>query len=72
MLSRKFGTTLRELRAMAELSQEELALKAKLHRTYISQMERGLKNPTLGTVGKLADIFKIKISKLLAMTEDRS
>jgi len=51
---------LRELRAEAGLSQEELAARANIHRTYVSFLERGLKNPS---VGKL-----IAISRAVGVT----
>jgi transcriptional regulator with XRE-family HTH domain len=51
---RRFAETLREARVNAEISQEELAERAGLHRTYISQLERGLKSPSLDVIVALA------------------
>jgi transcriptional regulator with XRE-family HTH domain len=45
---------LRELRRASGLSQEELADRAGLHRTYVSAVERGERNLTVGSVEKLA------------------
>jgi transcriptional regulator with XRE-family HTH domain len=45
-----FGSVLRQLRESKGLSQEELADQCGIHRTYVSQLERGLKSPTLRLV----------------------
>jgi transcriptional regulator with XRE-family HTH domain len=50
-----FGTVLRELRENKKLSQEKLAEFCDLDRTYISLLERGLRQPTLTTLFKLSD-----------------
>lgn len=50
----RFAESLREARTKAQISQEELAERAGLHRTYISQLERGLKSPSLDVVVALA------------------
>lgn len=50
----KFGRKVRELRAAAGLSQEALAEKAGLHRTYIGMIERAEKNITLANIEKIA------------------
>jgi len=42
-----FGLAVRQKRLELKLSQEELAFQSKLHRTYISQIERGIKSPSL-------------------------
>lgn len=46
-LTRTFAAALKHYREAVNLSQEELAAKADLDRTYVSQLERGLKSPTL-------------------------
>lgn len=66
--SRKFGNTLRLARQSAGLSQEELAERAGLHRTYISQLERGLKSPTLDIIVSLATSLKLTTPQLIART----
>lgn len=50
----RFGRRLRELRLKARLSQEDLALAAGLHRTYISSVERGERNVSIMNVERLA------------------
>ena len=56
---RRFAETLRAAREKAEISQEELAERAGLHRTYISQLERGMKSPSLDVIVALARGLRI-------------
>lgn len=56
---RRFAETLREARESAGISQEQLAERAGLHRTYISQLERGLKSPSLDVIVSLAKGLRI-------------
>lgn len=58
-LEQAFGSVLQELRNENSLSQERLAEKCGLHRTYISLLERGLKNPTLTTLFRLSSHLSI-------------
>jgi two-component system response regulator len=46
------------------MSQEELAARAGLHRTYISDVERGVRNPSIASIEKLAQALKLSISAL--------
>lgn len=52
-LENAFGQALRLLREKTGLSQEELADRCGIHRTYVSQLERGLKSPTLRLVWQI-------------------
>lgn len=63
-----FGEVLRECRAKAGYSQEALALKAELDRTYISLLERGLRQPTLETLFKLAGVLEVTPSTMVSRT----
>ena len=63
--SSTFPKTLRYYRELATLSQEGLAAAAKMDRTYVSQLERGLKSPTLSTLEKLADCLGVRADSLL-------
>jgi transcriptional regulator with XRE-family HTH domain len=54
-IAQAFGKSLREARREARLSQPTLADRANLDRTFISQMERGIRQPTITTLFKLAD-----------------
>lgn len=64
-----FGEVICELRRGAGLSQEALADKAGVHRTYVSQLERGLKSPTLAVLMKLAAALEVRPSKILVLLE---
>ncbi len=55
----------RSLRKEVGLSQEELAFECDIDRTYISKVERGIANPSLLVLLKIADILKIEIKDLL-------
>ena len=57
------------LRWRVGISQEELGFRAEVHRTYISQLERGLKSPTLSVVLKLSRALDASASKLVAVVE---
>ena len=68
-LQRAFGQAVRERRKELALSQEELAERADLHRTYVSQVERGLKSPSLNTVEHLAKVLGLRPSELVRAAE---
>jgi len=61
-----FGETIRRLRKERGLSQEDLAFKADLHRTYIGMIERAEKNITLINIEKLAKALKVNIKELVS------
>lgn len=60
-----FGMKVKNLRNELNLSQEELAAKAGLHRTYIGMIERGEKNITLTNILKISAALNVKASNLL-------
>jgi transcriptional regulator with XRE-family HTH domain len=64
-----FGKVLRELRDGNNISQEKLAEYCDLDRTYISLLERGLRQPTITTIFKLAKALNISPSALIAKVE---
>ncbi len=61
----EFGNKVRDLRKEKGYSQEELAHKADLHRTYIGMIERAEKNITLVNIEKIANALECKISDLI-------
>jgi transcriptional regulator with XRE-family HTH domain len=61
----KFGERVREERLKRGLSQEALAEKAGMHRTYIGMIERAEKNITLINIEKLAKALEISLVKLM-------
>ncbi|WP_330212073.1 helix-turn-helix domain-containing protein [Pseudomonas sp. Z18(2022)] len=56
---------IRLMRRVKNLTQEQLALMAEVDRTYVSQIERCMGNPSLMVLCKLANIFKITADQLL-------
>ena len=58
----KFGNKVRKERNKLGLSQEELAAKAGVHRTYIGMIERAEKNITLENIEKVAKALNLKLS----------
>lgn len=61
---RAFGLRVRELRTAANLSQEELADRAGLHRTYVGAVERGERNLALDAMWRLADALEVRPADL--------
>lgn len=72
MIVKVFGQVLRELREENKTSQEKLAELADLDRTYISLLERGLRQPTITTIFKISSALQIKPSSLLEKVQDRT
>lgn len=62
----RLGRNVRRYRLERELSQEALADEAGIHRTYVSDVERGSRNPTIVIVEKLALALAVSASDLLA------
>ena len=65
VILKKFGQKVRSERLKQNLSQEALAAKAGVHRTYIGMIERAEKNITLLNIEKVSKALNISISKLL-------
>ena len=65
-----FGKAVREAREELGLSQEELGFESELDRTYISGIERGVRNPTIVTVGRLCRALGVRGSELMARAEE--
>lgn len=67
-----FGLTIRDARVRADWTQEELADPAGVHMTYVSDLERGLKSPTLDVVEKLAAALGTAAHRLVAAAEGQA
>lgn len=65
-IRKKFGKRVKALRKAKGWSQEELADRAGMHRTYISAVERAVRNPTLTVIDRVAKALKVPISELLS------
>ncbi|MGO4407678.1 helix-turn-helix domain-containing protein [Bosea sp. RAF48] len=61
---------MRELRAAAGLSQEEVAVRMGAEQTYVSGLERGVRNPMLTTLDRTARALNVKIGELLRERSD--
>ena len=64
-IRQRLARNLRALREQKGWSQEQYAFEAGIHRTYVSDIERGARNPTITVVEKLARPFGITASELL-------
>ena len=64
-IRKQLGKNVARLRRERGLSQEELGFESSLHRTYISGIERGIRNPTVLVLRKLADVLEVPPARLL-------
>lgn len=64
-ISLKLGGNLKRIRTAKNLSQGAIARKLEVHRSYISGIENGKRNPTLATIDKLAKALNVSVDKLL-------
>ncbi len=60
----RVGRNIKTVREARGWSQEELADRAELHRTYVSGVERGVRNPTITVLERLAKALKVTIGSL--------
>ncbi|MFT5488783.1 MAG: transcriptional regulator with XRE-family HTH domain [Paracoccaceae bacterium] len=71
-IRKRVGANLKRLRRGMGLSQEAFAFECGLHRTYISGVERGVRNPTVVILDKIATALNVPAAALLAeITDDR-
>lgn len=68
-LSLTIGRIIASRRNNLGLSQEALADRAGIHRTYVSQLERGLKSPTISVLTEIAEALETRPSNLLRLAE---
>lgn len=66
-----FGENVRKHRRLLNISQEELADRADLHRTYIGMIERAEKNITLVNIEKIANALKVSIEDLIRISNGK-
>ena len=71
-LAKCFGPAVRHHRELLRLSQEELAERAGLDRTYVSGIERGRRNPTLEVQQRLADGLGVDLDVIFATARTKS
>lgn len=70
MIENIFGLILRKYRKSQNLSQENLALDANIDRSFLSELERGVRKPTINTVFALCYALQVKPSELIKEVED--
>ena len=70
-LEKAFGEELQKVREQKGLTQEKLGFESGYHRTYISQLERGQKSPTLKAIFSLAKALSIRPSVFVKYVEGR-
>lgn len=73
-LTQTLADNIRKYRKLNQLSQEELAARCNLHRTYVGSVERGERNVTLKTLETFARALDVSVPKLLttrAFEDDR-
>ncbi len=66
-IEKQFGERVRELRLARELSQEDLAFKSSVHRTYLGGIERGERNPSLRNITAIAKALNVTLAQLFTL-----
>ena len=64
LILEKFGRRVRTVRSLKGISQEELASRAGVHRTYLGGIERGERNPSLRNIAAIAEALDMALSEL--------
>ena len=64
------GRAIRDFRARRQISQEDLAHRAGMHRTYLGGIERGERNPSYTNILKVADALDVDAWELLRLARD--
>jgi transcriptional regulator with XRE-family HTH domain len=65
----RFGIVVRQLREQRGWSQERLAHRAELNRSYMGEIERAVAMPSLATAAKLAQALQVPLSELISRCE---
>jgi transcriptional regulator with XRE-family HTH domain len=71
-LLKTFGRSIRRLRKQRGLTQEDLAEKSGISRNYVSDMERGVRNPSVLALVALAKALRVSLRELIEEIEPRS
>jgi transcriptional regulator with XRE-family HTH domain len=69
---RRVGLNVKKFRNERGLSQEELAFESGLHRTYVSGVERGVRNPTVVIIERIADALNVDPAQLIERRRNRT
>lgn len=71
-IDKAIAKVLKDIREERKLSQEQLSFQTDLHRTYISQLERGVKSVTVKTLLKITTALSIDIDDFIKRAKDES
>jgi len=69
-LRTRLGLAIKRERSGLGISQGELAHRSGLHRTYVSDLERGARNPSVGSILKIADALHVTVAELFQTVGD--
>lgn len=64
VISKRVGKNIRKVRRNKELTQEEVAHKARIHVSTLGRIERGESNPPIQTINKIAQVLRVKPKEL--------
>lgn len=67
-----FGNRLRAARRERGMSQDDLAARTGMHRTYVGGIERGERNPSLTNIVRLANALEVEVAELVSDIDDAS
>lgn len=70
-IEQKFGKRIREIRLARGISQEELAFKSGMHRTYLGGIERGERNPCLKNIASIAKALGVNLADLFSYSKKK-
>ena len=70
-IGKHFGERVRQLRLERSLSQEELAFKSCVHRTYLGDIERGERNPSLKNIAAIVKALDVTLSQLFSFENEQ-
>lgn len=68
-LNANLGVAIKRARSNLGISQLELAHRSGLQRSYVSDLERGARNPTVGSVQKIANALQVPVGKLFEVAD---
>jgi len=71
-IEKQFGEKVRKLRLARNLSQEKLAFKTRMHRTYLGGIERGERNPSLKNIAAIAKALNVTLAELCSFDDPKS
>jgi transcriptional regulator with XRE-family HTH domain len=66
-IQKQFGNRVKDLRLAKGFSQEELAFRAGMHRTYLGGIERGERNPSLKNIAAIANALDVTLRELFSL-----